>query len=207
MTNDPASPASPPLLEASVWISLCAALLYAAGWSYVYHYFGRFGLGLLSLDLPDQYIFVYGFWVAKAWWWLLSPLLLLPFAWRWLVGRFASPGWPALPLLALMLFVWVYHLGGRTADDRYEQLGQQDFPAYPRVRLWLQNASPLTPDLQQLRQDMIGGCYRLLLDSGGRLFLFQNVPHNPPPLLALLVIPADQVEAMRLLPQHTSCGS
>src|SRR5690242_15190793 len=42
-----------------------AAILYFMGWSFGYFYFQQFGLGLLDLDIPFQFFYVYGFWVAR----------------------------------------------------------------------------------------------------------------------------------------------
>lgn len=39
-------------------LTLLGACLYTAGWAYAYHYFGRFRVGLLALDIPYEYYFV-----------------------------------------------------------------------------------------------------------------------------------------------------
>ncbi len=45
--------------------TLVVVLLYTAGWSYAYHYFDRSHLGLLGLEIPREYFFLYGFIVLK----------------------------------------------------------------------------------------------------------------------------------------------
>ena len=62
--------AGPLLLDLATVMAIITALVYFTGWTYAYHYFGHFKLGLLTLEIPTEYFFVYGFWVFKAWWWL-----------------------------------------------------------------------------------------------------------------------------------------
>ena len=49
------------LLDIATALALVSALVYAAGWTYAYHYFGHFKLGLLMLGIPTRYYFGYGF--------------------------------------------------------------------------------------------------------------------------------------------------
>lgn len=81
MPNDRA--AGPLLLDLATVMALITALVYFTGWNYAYHYFGHFKLGLLTLEIPTEYFFVYGFWVFKKWWWLVIPyglgIMLLAF--------------------------------------------------------------------------------------------------------------------------------
>ena len=57
--------AGPLLLDLATVMALITALVYFTGWTYAYHYFGHFKLGLLTLEIPTEYFFVYGFWVFK----------------------------------------------------------------------------------------------------------------------------------------------
>src|SRR5215468_3233382 len=41
-------------------IGLISAWLYVAGWTYAYHYFDRFGIPLLMVEIPKEHYFVYG---------------------------------------------------------------------------------------------------------------------------------------------------
>ncbi|MCP5014724.1 MAG: hypothetical protein GY938_05495, partial [Ketobacter sp.] len=75
--STPNKATGPWLFDIATGLTLIAALIYAAGWTYAYHYFGHFKLGLLMLDIPTRYYFMYGFWVLKAWWWLWMLLYLL----------------------------------------------------------------------------------------------------------------------------------
>ena len=51
--------------------SQLSALIYAGGWSYAYHWYDCFELGLIGLSIPLQYHFMYGFWVLQSFWWLM----------------------------------------------------------------------------------------------------------------------------------------
>lgn len=53
------------LIDVGTVITLLAALLYTAGWAFAYHYYDKFHLGLIGLDIPREYFFVYSFWVIR----------------------------------------------------------------------------------------------------------------------------------------------
>src|SRR5213080_2308747 len=57
--------AKPPSLgefigAAAFLLGLISAWLYAAGWAYAYHYFDRFGIPLLMVDIPKENYPIYG---------------------------------------------------------------------------------------------------------------------------------------------------
>ncbi|KPA15904.1 conserved hypothetical protein, membrane [Candidatus Magnetomorum sp. HK-1] len=56
------------LQDASLLILVSAALLYTSGWSYAYHYFASYHLGLLDIAISKEYFFVYAFWVIRSQW-------------------------------------------------------------------------------------------------------------------------------------------
>jgi len=39
------------------------SLLYTAGWSFAYHYFAHFNVGLSALELSKEEYFIYSYWV------------------------------------------------------------------------------------------------------------------------------------------------
>ena len=53
------------LLDAGVITGIVVALLYTAGWSYAYHFYSRFHLGLTDLGLTRDTLFIYSLWVLK----------------------------------------------------------------------------------------------------------------------------------------------
>ena len=64
-------------------LGLVTAWNYFAGWSYAYHYFDRFRIPLLMVDVPTEHVFVYGGLVIwKNWYWaILLAIVLLGLAW------------------------------------------------------------------------------------------------------------------------------
>jgi hypothetical protein len=61
------------------------------------------------------------------------------------------------------------------------------------------NGSPLASG------DLIKGCYRLLLHNQDRLFLVRPFRGAAAADLPVLIIPWDQVNLIRLLPEYASC--
>jgi hypothetical protein len=45
---------------AAFLVGLFSAWLYATGWTYAYHYFDRFGIPLLMVEIPKENYLVYG---------------------------------------------------------------------------------------------------------------------------------------------------
>ncbi len=195
------------------WISLPAlatGLIYVTGWAYAYAYFEKFHLGLLSIDIPGQYYIIYGFWVLRDHWWLIFVYLGLIGLWR-RYGRYGrhpriDRGIVAalIPLLILSFFIGAYQLARYSAAGAFQAQQQQDYPAYPRVRLWLKDRQE--PALQAVAEQLPKGCYRLLLQSRGQAMLFYSHKDTPRAHLAILQIPMSQVRAMRILPQYRSCS-
>ena len=58
-------------------------LLYTAGWSFAYHYFQHFHLGMNGLTIPKETLFLYSFWVIKDQWLItiVSVLFLIFHIW------------------------------------------------------------------------------------------------------------------------------
>ncbi len=53
------------LIDVGTLITLLVAMFYTAGWSFAYHYFEKFHLGLIGLDIPKEYLFMYSFHVIR----------------------------------------------------------------------------------------------------------------------------------------------
>jgi hypothetical protein len=115
-------------------VGLVTAWLYLAGWTYAYHYFDRFGIPLLMVDIPKENYFIYGGIVLLQFpiWDLLIVLVLLAgiVLWRWLrldAGRLKVP----LSLVALLAVFW---LGPRAAavaaHEQFIEQRESDFGLY-----------------------------------------------------------------------------
>jgi len=201
------------LLDWATLASLTAGLVYVAGWSYAYHWFEAFNLGVTGLDIPAEYHFMYGFWVLRGAWWLVLLYLSGLVAWAWLRRRAPASGpapWgaaggllraviiPALPVALLLLFVGAYQLGASAADGAYRRHHEQGFAGYPPVRVWLKpGAAAAPPRLQRLRGQLRGAEYRLLLQSKSALYLLKPAAHAALPTVA---VPLSEVAAWRVLP-------
>lgn len=53
------------LIDVGTLVTLLVAMFYTAGWSFAYHYFEKFHLGLIGLDIPKEYLFMYSFQVIR----------------------------------------------------------------------------------------------------------------------------------------------
>lgn len=209
----------PSWFEIGAVTALLLPLCYTAGWSYAYHYFERFNLGLMGLDIPKEYFFVYSFQALRdqLWLFLFSVLLfaaLLVFGrilLERLKRRFTDQAKgkmltviPAtlLPLLIFALFLLFYQMGENAAVNVYERQVQHDFDAYLRVQVWV-NAPENAEYGAEMARAWQQGCYRLLMRSEDHVFVFQ--PLQSGGKIPTDMIPADRVELIRMLPVNTSC--
>lgn len=210
--STPNKAAGPWLFDIATGLTLIAALIYAAGWTYAYHYFGHFKLGLLMLDIPTRYYFMYGFWVLKAWWWLwmllylllaLSFVLLKRYAGSLLQKRGESPSpWlkQAQVLLVLLVFALAWWLATIEAQSYYFKQQETGFAAYPHVRVWPKGSQPENDPLRRFYAALPQGDYRLLLQNDKKLFLFKTPRDGKPARLAVNELMLEHVEALRILP-------
>ncbi|MCI5149032.1 MAG: hypothetical protein D3916_06545 [Candidatus Electrothrix sp. MAN1_4] len=213
------------VLDAGAITGIVVALLYTAGWSYAYHYFSLFHLGLTELGLTKDNLFIYSLWVLTdsipaliACFGTIGLYFLLRFVWKkkaivdledpsegdgeepvqvvrhpiwlWVVTLVGSP------LYLLLLFMFFYHLGAKEGWKDFTHQQENDFPSYPRVKVWLKG------EQSALTEEWTFGCYRLLLRNKNQLYIFwadgmsAKVPTE--------VIPNSRVDALRVLPLYTS---
>jgi MFS family permease len=212
--TEPAERAKPPSLGDLVGllaflVGLITAWLYVAGWTYAYHYFDRFGIPLLMVDIPKENYFVYGGIVVQQFplWGLGFGLALLLAAslWRWIgavLGRVALP----LGLVVVAAVFWLGHKGGiAAAHQLYSEQRQSDYSAYPRVQVWPKEETKLPAGSPLASGDLIKGCYRLILYNQDRSFLVRPFKGAAAADLPVLIIPWDQVGPIRVLAEYTSC--
>src|ERR1700730_5716615 len=190
-------------------VGLITAWLYAAGWTYAYHYFDRFGIPLLMVDIPKENYFVYGGIVVQQFplWALGLGLALLVAASLWsricaVLGRVALP----LGVVAVAAVFWLGHEGGiSAAHQQYSEQRRSDYSAYPRVQVWPKEDTKPPAGSPLASGDLIKGCYRLLLHNQDRLFLVRPFKGTAAADLPVLIIPWDQVGLIRVLAEYTSC--
>ena len=195
------------IVDIAVIITLIAAILYTAGWSFAYFYYDFFNVGLLTLEVPVEYFLVYSMWVlqdnythAAIAYGVFILFLVLPL----LTGRFH---W----LLLLLFFVLVpalfyasYTVGKDSAEKRFYAQRQKDYPTYARVKVWLKPSVNREDITKEMAKDLQKGCYRLLLQNKDKIFLFYTL-HNAPADLPITIIPLNEVENLKILPHYQSC--
>ena len=127
---------------ATLGIALITAILYVAGWTYVYYYFDRFRIPLLLLDVPIQHYLVYGALVLYK-----SPITgllvcaiafaLLALAVRW-IARIGRTGFSVVIIIVVGGAFAFARLGGiATALTDFSAERASDYAAYPRVHIAL----------------------------------------------------------------------
>jgi hypothetical protein len=193
------------LIDIGAITCVSVALLYTAGWSYAYHYFQCFHLGLIGLEIEREYFLLYGFWVCKARWCLATLCLLAAFGlplllqrcWQqrpelrsWLRAVAQTGG----PIGLLLLFIVFYQLGAWTGQADFAREQRGDFPSYPRVKVWLKD------EKAKRGEAWAKGCHRLLLRGTEQLYLFRadGVTERIP----TEIVPNSEVAAVRLLPLY-----
>lgn len=217
MSKEKSSRSLPGWIELGTILTLLVPLLYTAGWSYACHYFERFHLGLLGLNIPREYFFLYSFWVIREEFLSFLSLLfiLLAVSLVWGYYRHKAPGMIAkvrggglfairviaIPIFILILFLIFYALGGKAAQSAYKEEKMNSFPSYPRVRVWVKPG--VGDSSAAMAKEWEKGCYRLLMRNNGDLYLFY--PGGSKDKLPIDIIPARDVESVRILPQYHGC--
>ena len=212
----------PPQTERSLhwweWIAppvLIAALTYVMGWAYAATYFAAFGVGLVSLNIPHQYFFVYGFHVVLDYVWIVLPLYVALVLVGWRVRRRCNTIRElvivAAPLAVLLLFLGSYLLAGFNARREYQSQSAADFPDYPRVAVWLQGNTtdhrPADATARRIADDLTKGCYRLMMADGNKLLLISTHRDFRTTRLGVTHVPINTVRLWRILPHYRSCTS
>ncbi len=204
------------LLDTATVMALATALVYVAGWTYALNYFANFGAGLLSLDIPREYFFLYGFWVFRDSWWLVLLYIGVVALSIWIKGssmlQGIGRGWRTalmalLPILFLGMVAGVEQVGREFANAQYRTQADARFAGYPQARVWLKDEGIADERLKQAVNDLAASCYRLLIRDKEKLYLFHPPPNATAVHLALLDVPLDAVRAVRVLPDAGDCPS
>ncbi len=215
-------------LDTALLVTLVTAWLFVAGWGYAEQWFGRFDLGVVGLGIPSGNFAMYGYWTLESQFRWLIPLAVAaagaPLLWSRLRprltarGRFWLPdvqtraalraGWRILvPLLVLALFWAAYALGRAAANRDYEDHAASRFCTFPFARVVLKENTAWPKALPGLREDLAAGDrFRVLIQSGGMLALFQlNPPEEPRPRGQGLLVPVSEVSLIELDPIPPGC--
>ncbi len=218
MTDGPtetaaASPKPPSLGEivsaAGFAITLVTAWLYVAGWTYAYYYFDHLRIPLLLIELPYQHYLVYGglvVWKNPIWATaivlVLVALALVSIPRARAAGRFVISA--AVLAVILGLFALARIGGVDTAGADFEAERASDFGAYPRVAIALKREA-IEAIGDRLADIPHTDCGRLLLVSGGRMFLIRPIRGAAAATLDTFVVGMGQVDAIRVVGEYRSC--
>jgi hypothetical protein len=202
------------LVDIGTITTVLIPLLYTAGWSFAYHYFQHFHLGMNGLIIQKETLFLYSFWVIKDQ--LLLTIVSVLFLIFLYIGirmcfrkainheskkiqhLFQYIGLVLVPIAVLCIFSLFYHLGDRTADHVYKYQAQSDFSSYPRVKVWLNEKD--AKEAGAIADEWSSGCYRLLLRDKENLYIFFSGGYKNP----TEVIPQGKVRSVRILPLYQS---
>ncbi len=223
------------LFDVGTIMILLVPLLYTAGWSYAFHYFDHFHLGLLGLDIPYEYFFLYSFWTIKDQYLLslaaLLALVIVYFIIRLLHRRATSSAKPRgkrkgapkpdskqdfsqaiglllAPVVILSLFLLFYHMGDRAAKSSFETQAKGAFPSYPRVKVWLADAESKSDGEEKEEAIAISREW----EEGCYRLLLRNkdnlylfYPGSPGDKIPTEIVPTGKVRFVRVLPHYRSC--
>ena len=174
-------------MEPAMVTGFLMVLFYATGWSYAYHYFRQFHTGVANLSLKTEYVFMCGFWAIRENILVFLIIILAIFLFYWIylfaasaksAGRFLRAIrnvvlFLIIPLVIFVLFLSFYNLGKTGAAAVYAKEALGDFGSYNSVRIdFKPEARPLFADMTA---DMERGCYRLLLETKDRIYVFRPV--------------------------------
>ena len=198
--------------EMASMLIIVFALLYTAGWSFAYHYFGHFNVGLSALELPKEDYFIFSYWVIADHKGLLffGVVSFFVMSWGWI---YTIRLWVTntstrfylllmiLPIVILTLFAISYRLGTSSADIRFNAQKAKHYYSYPSIEIFQKKGASPT----QLTQSLTSGCYRQLIQNKDKVFVFRPIKSVPQLEISTLVIPMSQVHSMRLLPERKLC--
>jgi len=212
----------PSWVETGTVTALLVPLFYTAGWSYAYHYFEKFNLGLMGLEIPKEYFFLYSYWTGKDQF-LAVLLVLAAYLGAYVLTRsgyqkletgITSPKAALLvrtisaflvPVMIFSLFWIFYLLGERAAGNAYDWQLAHDFRSYQRVQIWAK-VPGVAPGGKPIVAEWEKGCYRLLMRNKDHLFLFYTVhPVRPGDKMPSDIVPSGRIEMVRILTDNESC--
>lgn len=212
------------LLDIGIITTIVGAFLYISGWSYASNYFSSFNLGMLGIEIEREYLLLYGFWVARDYFLIVILCLFvivllyifLQYIYRHsgareasynkifidtkapkriLVGVIKVGFYITIPTIIFSLFIISYWLGDIAGQRSFEMQYEDDFPSYPRVKVWL--ARGKDDQSNQREQEWAKGCYRLLMRDKNNIYIFPTDGQSKQ--IPLEVIPQKKVETIRLL--------
>ena len=196
------SKTTPFALDLTVLITLGAALIYVMGWSYAYHWYDRFNLGILGLEIPLEYFMMYGFWSLRHAWWLVFIYAVAVGVWMF-TQRLVRPWlWRIAPVGLLLIFWLAYALGEQAAYADYTAHQGNQLACYPLVRLGIKQEAGRAKQMDELAGQLVERDYRLLLQTKNLLVVIKPKVLTAP---VAVIIPLSSVDILRLTPVNPGC--
>lgn len=194
-------------LDWATLFTLTGALVYSAGWTYAYHYFDQFRLGLLMLNIPTEYFFIYGFWVFKTEWVILLSLGVVIIIWHQIITQVSPARLKSVRqcsgtlkiVIAMLGFLLSWDLAVSTARQHYNEQAAVGFVNYPLVQIWPKVDTKDESQLKTLHTSLPSGDYRLLLQNQDKLFLIKP-RMGQRPRLSVVQLTLSEIKALRVLP-------
>jgi len=186
---------------------LFAALLYVAGWSYLYQYYKTFGVRLSALNLPIYDALVYslttifsGFRSV-----FVCLLLIVMISAIFSIDRLNEPPFKYFRIslflvLVLALGFWLSHEGVRLGAAQAQKDMRETETSLPNVRLRMKTEPEAgTAGTGDEEFDQPG--YRLLIHAKGQYYLFRpikDVSGLPASNIDLYVVPDSRVRSIHI---------
>jgi hypothetical protein len=201
------------LMLFGVFVTCLTASIYTVGWSFAYHFFAKFNLGLLDLNIPREYFFLYAFQaIQENILIFISPLLFFACLYGAAVlikedliridTAFRNTFMIIIiPLLFLFILHISYNTGRLAADSIYEKEaypkdGTVCFPSYPAVKIWMKQDAK--KGIGEIAGEWEKGSYRLLTSNNDSFFIF--CPKDDKEDIPVEIIPESNVKGVRILP-------
>jgi len=221
------------IVEFCTVLTFLIPLPYTAGWSFAYHYFAKFNIELQDLAIEQNYYFLYCFWVIigqllPILLLLLPVLTSFIFLISYLHKKSEeikidddkqkhSPPIPLhlkknilqvihvaiIPIFIFVMFGIFYYLGIWAANSKYEQQVVDDFPSYPRIKIFL--TLERAKQIGKIANEWSKGCYRLLTRNKDNFFIFYSI-NKSTVKIPTDVIPVKYIQYIRILPLYHSCN-
>jgi hypothetical protein len=180
-----------------VVIVLGMGLLYLMGWGYATAFYGHFGVGLVAIEIPREYFFIWGWLVlTNGYGWALGFILAPGGAvvWRHRGGVTHATVWFSTAIAMTALGAMLAHRHGGNMAGRQLAGGLPDLPA---VQVLLADSAA------SWGKDLNGGCWRLLVQDKSRIWLLRPIKGGAAAWPAVDTLPLDNVARLRLLPGRT----
>jgi hypothetical protein len=195
-------------------VGLASAVLHLVGSAYLTTFFNQFHVALVMVELPFPVVVTAGVFVFAKYWYVVIATLVAGYAilillrWQWptmspSLGRLWRTALVS-PIFAILAALLIAGLAGpwlavAVARQDFITLSTSGLDTHPRVRVLLPASVSGSPAQSAA---LASGCYRLLLQSDGRLMVFFAPPGRRSDRFETEVLPF--TSPLRLQTLHTA---